>query len=118
MKGRDLALGRRLDEMADNCAISDLTLFELYAGAERYDLPNKRIILIEDFAGRLKVLPFDTKAARIAGPIQFQLERKGQMIGAYDILIAATALSQKLTVVTNNLREFQRVDGLKVENWR
>ncbi len=117
MKGRDFALARRLDTMSDHCAISDVSLFELYSGAARYELPLKRITLIEDFAARLKILPFDTEAARFAGPMRYQLEHAGQMIGAYDILIAATALAHGLVVVTNNLREFNRVAGLKVESW-
>jgi tRNA(fMet)-specific endonuclease VapC len=118
MKGRDITLARKLDSLAGKCAISDLSILELYAGAQRYDLPSKRINLIEDFISRLTVLPFETQAARLAGPIRFNLLSEGQMIGAYDLLIAATALSRNLTVVTNNLREFRRVEGLVVETWR
>jgi tRNA(fMet)-specific endonuclease VapC len=118
MKARDLGLARKLEGLAGKCAISDLSILELYAGAQRYDQPNKRINLIEDFVSRLIVLPFDTQAARLAGPILYKLLAAGQMIGAYDLLIAATALSKKLTLVTNNLREFNRVEGLNVENWR
>jgi tRNA(fMet)-specific endonuclease VapC len=118
MKARDLSLARKLEGLVGKCAISDLSILELYAGAHRYDHPNKRISLIEDFVSRLTVLPFDTVAARIAGPIRYNLLSAGQMIGAYDLLIAATALSKNLTLVTNNIREFERVEGLKVEKWR
>ena len=117
MKGRDLALGRRLDTFAQQSAVSDVSLFELYSGAERYDFPLKRIRVIDEFAARLTVLTFNTKVARIAGKIRFHLERAGQMIGGYDVLIAATALSENLTLVTNNLREFNRVEGLVLEKW-
>lgn len=117
MKGRDLGLARELDEHAGKCAVSDLSILELYAGAQRYDHPSKRINLIEEFVSRLTVLPFDTQAARIAGPIRYKLLSSGQMIGAYDLLIAATALSKNLAVVTNNLREFNRVEGLMVDQW-
>jgi tRNA(fMet)-specific endonuclease VapC len=117
MKGRDFNLARKLDELAGKCAVSDLSILELYAGAHRYDQPNKRINLIEDFVSRLTALPFDSQAARIAGPIRYQLLATGQMIGTYDLLIAATALNKNLAVVTNNLREFRRVEGLVVETW-
>jgi tRNA(fMet)-specific endonuclease VapC len=117
MKARDLGLARKLEGLAGKCAISDLSILELYAGAQRYEHPNKRLNLIEDFVSRLTVLPFDTQAARLAGPIRYKLLSEGQMIGAYDLLIAATALSKNLAVVTNNLREFRRVDGLVVETW-
>jgi tRNA(fMet)-specific endonuclease VapC len=115
MKSRDLALSRRLDELRGNCAVSDVSIYELYSGAERYDMPNKRKAIIDTFIGRLIVLPFDTKAARVAAPINFMLESKGQKIGGFDILIAATALANNLTLFTNNTREFKRVPGLKME---
>jgi tRNA(fMet)-specific endonuclease VapC len=117
MKGRDRALAQRLDELAEKSAISDLTIFELYSGADRYDSPISRTNIIDDFASRLKVLPFDSKAARIAGPLRYKLRTSGQMIGAYDLLIAATALTHDLTLMTKNVREYQRVPGLKVEQW-
>ena len=117
MKGRDFDLARKLNECVGKCAVSGLSILELYAGAQRYDQPSKRIDLIEDFLSRLSILPFDTQAARIAGPIRFKLLSTGQMIGAYDLLIAATALSNNLKLVTNNLREFERVEGLQVERW-
>jgi tRNA(fMet)-specific endonuclease VapC len=115
MKSRDLALSRRLDALRGNCAVSDVSIYELYSGAERYDKPAERRAIIDTFIGRLIVLPFDTRAARIAAPLNFQLESKGQKIGGFDMLIAATALAHDLTLFTNNTREFNRVPGLKVE---
>lgn len=117
MKGREQKLASRLEELSGHCAISDISLFELYAGAHRYDFPAKRLSIIEDFSNRLKILPFDSKAARIAGPIQYKLESEGQRIGNYDILIAATALSRNLVLISKNIREFNRVPGLQVEQW-
>lgn len=116
MKARDLSLGRRLSVLQGRCAISDVSLFELYAGAERYESPSKRISLIEEFASQFEILPFDTNSAKIAGPIRYQLESTGQRIGGYDMLIAATALSNKLILLSNNVREFRRVPGLSVES--
>lgn len=98
-------------------AVSDVTLSELYYGAERYDDPASRIAIIESFAARLEVLPFDSRAALHAGNIRASLERQGRMIGAYDLMIAAIARSQGLVLVTGNVREFERVEGLRVERW-
>jgi tRNA(fMet)-specific endonuclease VapC len=65
----------------------------------------------------LQVLPFDTLAAREAGKLRQQLRERGTPIGDMDMLIAAHALSVNAVVVTNNVKEFARVPGLKVENW-
>ena len=69
------------------------------------------------FISGFEIMPFDSNAAREYGDIRADLKRKGQMIGSNDMLIAAHAKSLGLTLVTNNIREFSRVDGLKVENW-
>ncbi|MBL6830923.1 MAG: PIN domain-containing protein [Pirellulales bacterium] len=76
---------------------------------------NRRVFdeLLSSFA----VSVFDAAAAAAYGPIRASLERKGRLIGPNDLLIAATAVALKATLVTDNLREFQRVDGLRVENW-
>jgi tRNA(fMet)-specific endonuclease VapC len=75
----------------------------------------QRLDIIESLIDRVTVFPFNTAAARIAGPLRYKLKTKGEMIGAYDILIAATALSHDLILMTNNVREFRRVKGLRVE---
>jgi tRNA(fMet)-specific endonuclease VapC len=98
-------------------ALSDVTLSELYYGAKRSEDPARRIAIIESFAARLDILPFDTRAALHAGNIRATLERQGQTIGAHDLMIAATARSQGLVLVTGNVREFERVEGLRVERW-
>jgi tRNA(fMet)-specific endonuclease VapC len=72
---------------------------------------------VEKFAARLDVLPFDARAADHAADIRANLERRGQTIGAYDLLIAGHARSLGLVVVTGNLAEFQRVEGLRCEDW-
>ena len=72
---------------------------------------------VERFLSVIAELPFDRAAAETAARIRVDLERKGTPIGPYDLLIAGHALVNNLTVVTNNLGEFQRVNGLKVEAW-
>ena len=69
------------------------------------------------FLSGIAVIPFDAAAAREYGRIRADLKRKGTLIGANDLLIAAQAKSLDVTLVTNNTREFERVEGLKLENW-
>lgn len=98
-------------------AISSVTLAELVHGAEKSSDVARNIRVIEDFASRLAVLPYDDKAAWQYGHIRAALEKIGQPIGVNDLHIAAHARSNGLTLVTNNLREFERVPGLLLENW-
>ena len=79
--------------------------------------PETNIVVVEGFAARLAVLPFDDRAAAHYGQIRGELERKGTPIGPYDLMIAAHARCEGLTLVTHNVREFRRVAGLRVENW-
>ena len=72
---------------------------------------------MENFAARMPVLAFDEKAAAHFGEIRAVLERRGTPIGAYDLLIAGHARSEGVVIVTNNTKEFGRVDGLRIENW-
>jgi tRNA(fMet)-specific endonuclease VapC len=72
---------------------------------------------LTQFLSSIDVLPFDVQAAITYGPIRADLQQKGKLIGALDMLIAAHAKSQNLILVTNNVREFERVKGLQIENW-
>jgi tRNA(fMet)-specific endonuclease VapC len=117
LKNRSRTLAERFKINDGRMAVSDVTLFELAYGAESYDDPQQRLAIIESLMARLELLPFDSRAALQAGEIRARLEREGRMIGAYDVMIAGIARSQGLVLVTNNLREFERVDGLRVERW-
>lgn len=98
-------------------AISAITLAELLHGAEKSSDPARNLAVVEDFCSRLEVLPYDMPAAAHYGGIRATLERQGTPIGVNDLHIAGHARSQGLVLVTNNLREFQRVPGLLLENW-
>jgi tRNA(fMet)-specific endonuclease VapC len=98
-------------------AISSITLAELVHGAEKSSDVSRNIAVVEDFVSRLTVLPYDDKAAWQYGNIRAELEKLGQPIGLNEVHIAAHARSNGLTLVTNNLREFERVPGLLLENW-
>ena len=97
--------------------ISSVTLMELIYGAEKSAAPEKNLNVVEGFSARLDVLDYDDEAAIHTGQLRAELARLGQPIGPYDQLIAGHARSQGLILVTNNLREFQRVPGLRMEDW-
>ena len=98
---------------------SSITLGELLYGA--YRLPTHTSLFLERIEGailpNLPVLPFDAAAARRYGELRADLERQGTPIGEADLRIGAIALSRGLTVVTGNVRHFQRIPDLSVENW-
>lgn len=97
--------------------ISAVTLMELIYGAEKSAAPEKHLAVVEGLAARLEVLPFDNEAAAHTGMIRSELAKAGTPIGPYDHMIAGHARSRGFIVVTNNLREFERVPGLRVEDW-
>ncbi|MGB1159523.1 MAG: type II toxin-antitoxin system tRNA(fMet)-specific endonuclease VapC [Porticoccaceae bacterium] len=97
--------------------ISSVTLMELIYGAERSAKPEQNLSDIEGLAARMEVLSYGDTAAAHTGQIRAELAGRGKPIGPYDQMIAGHARSEGLILVTNNLREFKRVDGLRVENW-
>ena len=117
LRDRPAGLRERFNAEAETLCISTITLTELLHGAEKPVLPAQRRRDVESFAARLAVLAFDDAAAAHAAQIRAALERQGLPIGGYDLLIAGHARSRGLVVVTGNLREFRRVEGLRVEDW-
>ncbi|MBP9884700.1 MAG: type II toxin-antitoxin system VapC family toxin [Leptospiraceae bacterium] len=101
----------------ENISISSITDFELRYGVEKSQKLEKNVQILEEFLGYLNILPFDTSDSMIAAAIRNRLEKKGEMIGPYDILIASQAISRDLVLVTNNEKEFKRIKELKIENW-
>ena len=117
LRDRPAGLRGRFNAEADSLCISDVVLYELMFGAEKSARPVQNRTDVERFAARLSVLPFDSAAAAHTADIRATLERQGTPIGSYDVMIAGSARSRGLTVVTGNLREFNRVDGLRSEDW-
>ncbi|MEF0944062.1 tRNA(fMet)-specific endonuclease VapC [Rhizobium sp. BR 362] len=118
LRDRPKGFRDRFNENADALCISTIILNELLYRAEKSADPVKHRSNVENFAARLVILQFDEAAAAHAANIRAVLERKGQMIGGYDVLIAGHARSAGLSIITGNLREFTRVDGLIAEDWR
>ena len=102
---------------SNEVGISSITQAELEFGACKSNNPLKNKLTLMIFLAGIKILPFDEKAATEYGDIRAALERRGTPIGANDLLIAAHARSLQLVLVTNNLKEFERIDNLKIENW-
>lgn len=101
-----------------DCAISTITSYELYTGIEKCADPAKELSKVNLLLATVHQLAFDVPAAREAGRIRALLEAQGRMIGPYDILLAAHALSAGLILVTANTGEFNRVPTLSLENWQ
>lgn len=97
--------------------ISSITLAELLHGVEKSSMVSHNLRKVEDFVSRLDVLPYDINAASHYGDIRANLEKKGTPIGINDLHIAGHARSESLILVSNNIREFERVEGLRLENW-
>ena len=115
MKRKPIEVRRRFNIHSSAICISTVTLGELVHGVEKSNNPRSNLESLEGFAGRLEVINYDEVAAYHFGQLRHEL--KGQEIGPYDFMIAAHARSLGLTLITNNTREFKRVDGLRIENW-
>ncbi len=117
MKNRPQQVKRSFKQHAGQMCISAVTLGELVFGAEHSQQVERNLADIEAMVARLEVLPLDKKAAYHFGQIRAVLYRSGQPIGPYDMMIAGHARSFGLILVTNNVKEFEMVPGLIVENW-
>lgn len=100
----------------DNCAISEITLAELVFGAESSSNPKKNYELIDKFSEQVKILPI-YDAVSIYAKEKVRLRKRGKMISDFDLLIGSTAIANDLIIVTENLKEFNRISGAQIENW-
>ena len=117
LRDRPQSIRARFNAEAESLSISTIVLTELLHGSAKSARPVENRTEVERLANRLQILSFDADAAAHAGDIRARLEREGRPIGGYDVLIAGHARSRGLIVVTGNLGEFERVDGLRCEDW-
>jgi len=117
IKRRPFEMLETFNQHAGQLCISSITLAELLHGVEKSEFVEKNLKNVENFISRLEVLEYGNKAASHYGDIRADLERKGTIIGVNDLHIAGHARSEGLIIVTNNIREFERVSGLRLENW-
>ncbi|MGC5165900.1 type II toxin-antitoxin system VapC family toxin [Luteimicrobium sp. DT211] len=118
LRSRSPVMLERFSEHDDAIAVSAVTVAELHYGAARSSAPSSNRTAVEEFLAFLEVLPLDAAAAAHSGEIRGALAAAGTPIGGYDVLIAGHARSVGAVLVTGNLREFSRVDGLRVVDWR
>ncbi len=100
----------------ENCAISEITLAELVFGAENSLNPQKNYELIEKLTKIVAILPI-YDAIKIYGKEKARLRRSGSMISDFDLLIGCTAVEKNLIIVTENIRKFERISNIRIENW-
>jgi tRNA(fMet)-specific endonuclease VapC len=119
LNGKSPAVRERMNaEDARNLFVSSISRAELFYGAAKSIAPELTLQKQREFLERFKSISFDDSAAAAYGPIRASLARQGVPIGAHDLLISAIAISNNLTLISHNLREFQRISDLRVENWQ
>ncbi|WP_079964752.1 type II toxin-antitoxin system tRNA(fMet)-specific endonuclease VapC [Salmonella enterica] len=117
IKNKPEHVRERFNLNASRMCISSITLMELIYGAEKSQAPERNLAVVEGFVSRLEVLDYDAQAAIHSGQIRVELARKETPVGSYDQMIAGHARSRGLVVVTNNIREFERIPGIRTEDW-
>jgi tRNA(fMet)-specific endonuclease VapC len=119
MKGDNSTLNKIQSTSPSLIYTSTITQTEItYGLLRKFEKSHRYYKILEDFLSVITIVSFDQKSATEAAIIRKDLERAGQSIGAYDILIAGIAKTQGLVLVTSNLKEFQRISDLEIENWR
>jgi tRNA(fMet)-specific endonuclease VapC len=117
IKNRPSKVKALFKQNSGQMAISTITFGELIYGAEKSVQVERNLADIESMAARLELLAFDELAATHIGQLRAELAKSGNQIGPYDQMIAGHARSLGLVLVTNNIREFKRVPGLRLDNW-
>ncbi len=118
LRGKNPALRAKLESIADDeIFLCSIVKSELLFGAIRSQNPKKNLKKLNEFESDFRSLAFDDEAAEVHAQIRADLSSRGNLIGPHDLMIAAIALANGLTLITHNLREFERVANLLVEDW-
>ncbi|WP_369403279.1 type II toxin-antitoxin system tRNA(fMet)-specific endonuclease VapC [Rheinheimera nanhaiensis] len=117
IKRRPVEVLETFNKYSGLMCISSITYAELCHGVEKSARPEQNRQAVEDFVSRLVILQYGEKAAQHYGEIRSELESSGTPIGANDLHISAHARSEGLLLITNNSKEFNRVSGLRLDNW-
>jgi len=118
LDGRFQGVLKKFEEIpTSKIKLPSIVIAELYYGAKKSEKKEYNLNRIEKFLSNYGIARFDLKAAKIYGDIRADLEKKGQIIGGNDIVIAATVLSRDGVLVTHNVGEFSRIKNLKIEDW-
>ena len=97
--------------------LPSITVAELFYGAEKSKARKRNWGIVENFVSNFEIIPFDVKSCEIYAKIRASLEKTGIPIGPMDLLIASISITNNFVLVTNNIKEFRRIKGLKLENW-
>lgn len=116
-KGMGRVASRLLDQAPRQVGLSAVVEYELPVGIEKSNSPDRRRRQLQAFKSAVTYLPFAQEEAHQAGRLRAFLERSGNPIGPYDVLIAASALARGATLVTHNFKEFSKVPDLKIVDW-
>lgn len=100
----------------EDCAISEITLAELVFGAENSSNPKKNYKIIDTFSEQVKIIPI-FNSIQIYAREKVRLRRNGVMISDFDLLIGSTAIANQLIMITENVKEFERISDIQIENW-
>ncbi len=119
LNGRHPAVTRVIQKSApDDLCVSSVAVAELRYGAEKSVHRQRNHARLDVLLAEIPCVDFDSNAASLYGRVRAALEKRGRLIGPYDLQMAAHALALGLVLISDNTREFRRVRGLKVENWR
>lgn len=117
MKGNKNISQKVIDSGFHTIAVSDITRAELYYGAYKSQKVDENLAAIKNIAERVNFLPFSDPAQSTFGKIKAQLEKEGRRLDDLDLMIASTAITFNLILVTNNAAHFERITELKIKNW-
>jgi len=117
MKGNAKTLEYLSRTPRESLFVSSVSIYELFTGVAKCSRPSIEREKVEKLISCLQVISFKNDSAKLAAVIRANLESRGEMIGPYDVLIAAQSVARSLSVVTRNVREFSRVEKLKIVDW-
>lgn len=117
LKGHEVVSQNLKKHYYDPIKISTITLMELYYGAYKSQKVESNLAKIKKIENSLEIIPIGQELVEIFGLLKSKLEKKGKPIDDFDLILASTALSHNMVLVTNNEKHFKRINGLKLENW-
>jgi predicted nucleic acid-binding protein len=117
LNGSDTVVQNLRMHLEDSISISVISLMELYYGAHKSQKISSNLAKVKRLEEAMQIIPVGTEVTEIFGLLKATLEVQGNRLDDFDLVIAASALTHHLTLVTNNLAHFSRIEGLKLENW-
>lgn len=117
MKGNPKTLEYLSQTPRESLFVSTVSIYELFTGVAKCSRPSTEQSKVEKLISCMQVVSFESDSAKLAAVIRANLESRGEMIGPYDVLIAAQAVARSLSIVTRNVREFALVETLKIVDW-